>query len=182
MFAHLHKDIVVYSAGTSKDLYILSDSYLKASDDASVKLRESFFAVMLHGVAGAAVTDSPTGEQIEWYFAELSEKIKHAYKYEGKNRAVLMLSCYAGFGMARSLALNLQLPVVAGRSAVTIEGNGTIKCLEMADKSRNSHNPNLNVGNRLDWVFASPGGQIEVYKKAILDKPTAIRFAEKLKR
>lgn len=177
-YLHEHNDIAVFSVDVDDSLHSLSNRYINANDKLSLSLKKSYFAIMVHGVVDSAVVGVENKKSIEWGIPALTQNIRNAWKSKGNDRAILMLSCYAGFAMARPLAINLKLPVVAGRSAVTIETNGNITCVKMSDESRNEGRTAINIGNRLDWVFVKPSGQLFVNSSAVLDKEIAVKFAQ----
>ena len=202
MIIGMHKDIVGYSFGGTKEfkeLVVKSDwdagacftYYIKANDADTQLLKKAFYAVVLHGLPHAVFPTNmhPNEPKQAWGFRELGNEIRVPYSKDGKSRAILLLSCYSGYAIARPLARYLHLPVVAPRAVASVHSDGQIYTVFEQYGERNPSQPRTEdikrqdyiVKNRMDWILCSQTGMIEIVPPgaAKLDKLAAVDLVKK---
>lgn len=197
MFTVETNDLVGFSFGNNGEVFdeairTNGSNYISMHDEVSTKLKQFYFAIMLHGWV---MSVSPaTAENIYYDAKQLATKVTESYQKMGNNRAILLISCFTGLGFGRKLAKELQLPVLAPRSTAYVNAVGGIVSAEATNNVRNPAIPIGNchgttifkdtlgyvVPNRPDWVFNHPGGNIEIVTGgSYLDKNAAVCLAEK---
>ena len=183
MYDYLSENGVVFSTGSNdSSLQVNSSAYTQLVDAESVKLKNAFFAVFIHGLVDrfvpGAVIKKGKSESVYWTSDDFFMKVLCAWAAKGGNRGILLLSCYAGCQLTAPLAKRIRLPIVAPRSAVTVMSTGEIECQKMSDKSPNTMN-NTVAKAYLDWNFVSPSGQQQIVSGGQLNKSAAITFVKR---
>jgi hypothetical protein len=186
MIIQKHKDILAFSYGEGdistasaeqKDpgIYKYRQNYINGDDALTSALKNAFYAVMLHGwvntVTPAAANNSKAA--IRWDAPMLANHI-FAHSVDSGARAILMLSCFTGYGFARPIAVKLKRPVVAPRSTALVGPNCRIYVKAESDDVINPPGQSYYVATRLDWVCCYPNGDIKIICGAELDKGKAI--------
>lgn len=156
---------------TSEDYVVFGDKQTVSGgtdsyDDSYTKLKKYYYAVMMHG--NKKYVYGPNDEQ--WTASTVAPKIEGFYRRFGKNRALLLVICWAGWGVGQEIARALSLPVVAAHSSVAF-GYAYSKaykgdCLIAADETgldAQSGNHAVKYGDfKAEWIFIHPSGNEEI--------------------
>ena len=174
-----------------RDVHNAYKRYVKAADADTQLLKKAFYAVILHGLPHAVypTNNNPNEPTEAWSFRELGNQIRCPYSKNGKNRAILLLSCYSGYAIARSLARYLHLPVVAPRSLATVSEDCQLdsqyveydKRNPAKSKTEDIKEQNYIVYSRTDWIFCSQSGAMEIVPPGAprLNKSAAVNLVKK---
>lgn len=174
-----NQDYVVF--GDNKTISGGTDNY----NDNYAKLKKYYYAVMMHGDKKAVY--GPSGES--WDAYALGKKLEGYYNRFGANRAILLIVCWAGWGVGQELAKSMQRPVVAARSVVSLGSSS----------SKNYHGFCLTAGEEIDlenmygkgnsdkhgefkaeWLFIHPGANGEIIPGGnVLRQDEAVLRAQK---
>lgn len=174
------KDIVAFDSGniglTDYAIQMNYIRYCRLRDEESVKLKKTFYAVLTHGWVNHVDGQGNGG----WDGNKLVASISQYYWSSGKHRAILMLSCFTGYGIAKQVAVNFHVPVVAPLAAAAINDVGQILVDDIGEKKRNPEGQGYNLPDNCRWIFYSPLGEPkEVSPFPVLQKATACELAGK---
>ncbi len=172
-------EIVGFDAGkvglTDNATQINYIRYCRLRDAESVNLKKMFFAVLIHGWVNAV-----GGEDGLWDAKKLIAHIEPYYRSRGKNRAILMISCFTGYGVARKVALNFKVPVVAPLAAAYINDVGQILTDDIGENRRNPTGQGYHINDNQRWNYFLPSGFVgEVTPFPVLQKPKACEIVTK---
>lgn len=134
-----------------------------------------FFAVLIHGWVNAV-----GGEDSEWDAKKLISHIEPYYRSRGKNRAILIISRFTGYGVAKHVALNFHVPVVAPLAVAHINDVVQILADHIAEDRLNPNGQGYHIPDNLRWNYFLPSGFCgEVSPFPVLQKPKACELAGK---
>ena len=149
-------------------------NYRSLHDEESIALKRCFFCILIHGYA-----DSVQSEGTNWSPKDLIDKASVYYRNLGKNRAILLLSCFTAYGVAKQVAMNFHVPVIAPKAAASINDVGQILTVDVDDNIR-TQNGRVNMPDDKRWMFFSTSGNIsDVSPYPVLDKSKAVKLASR---
>ena len=182
IYVQIEKDIIAFGAGsngkiTDKATVDNLNAYLNLNTEKDIRLKKYFFAVLLHGSVNG------TSPGADWGVNDLCSEInKYWNKNEKPRRALLMISCLTGYGLARQVSRQLSVPVVAPQSFAYINDFGGIMSAEWNDekfKKAAESVKGYNIQQRPYWVLCDLQGNItRISEFSGLDKDKACNMVE----
>lgn len=157
------KSYIIFGKRTTDqdlDIKLLAQRY---SLNASSNFRKKFLGVFVHGTRGKTDVGGPH---------EFARARRNLINRVRDNRAVMFMSCYAGFSMARPLSYYIPCPIVAARAAVTIDANGKMEAVKMFGDKDNDF--------RLDWVVTKQGKLKVLSAGAVLTEEQALKAIKEI--
>ena len=123
------------------------------------KLKKYFFAVMLHG--DMASSYQAVNHELDPF--ELAQTVRYVYDKHANNRSILLISCWAGWTIAKPFARAMKTPVVAGMSSVGFEYSDKCNRLKAYDRTDFKGIARQTPTKfRAEWIFVHPGGNTEI--------------------